>query len=108
MRSCFSKLLSQLRRESGYSQRKVATDLGISQALLSHYENGAREPKLEFIVRVCDYYNVSADFILGRTASQGGEAELLAGTVSMVIGKLEEIKITEAELISELRRSVTK
>jgi transcriptional regulator with XRE-family HTH domain len=41
--------------------------LGVSQALLSHYENGIREPKLDFVIRVCGYYNVSADYILGRT-----------------------------------------
>ena len=43
----FPKTLSALRREKNISQRKAAADLGISQALLSHYENGTREPGLE-------------------------------------------------------------
>ena len=60
--------LSRLRREKGVSQRKAASDLNISQALLSHYENGAREPGLAFVCRACDYYGVTADFLLGRTA----------------------------------------
>ena len=68
----FSRTLSLLRRERGVSQRTAAWDLGISQALLSHYENGVREPGLSFVVRACDYYNVSADFILGRTLSREG------------------------------------
>ena len=38
----FAQILSELRRTVGLSQRKAAADLGISQALLSHYENGAR------------------------------------------------------------------
>ena len=67
MKSDFAGMLSQLRREKGLSQRCVAAQLGVSQALLSHYENGAREPKLEFVVRACDYYGVSADHILGLT-----------------------------------------
>ena len=67
MKTAFSKMLSRLRSETGRSQRCVAEDLGVSQALLSHYENGAREPKLEFIVKACDYYGVTADYILGRT-----------------------------------------
>jgi len=66
MKSVFAKKLSKLRREAGYSQRQASMGLGISQALLSHYENGVREPKLEFVVKVCDYYGVSADHILGR------------------------------------------
>ena len=72
MASEFSRTLSLLRRERNVSQRTAAGDLGISQALLSHYENGIREPGLAFVVRACDYYHVSADFILGRTISRDG------------------------------------
>ena len=72
MNSDFSKKLSLLRQERGVSQRTAATDLAISQALLSHYENGIREPGLPFVVRACDYYHVSADYILGRTLSKDG------------------------------------
>lgn len=72
MASEFSRTLSLLRQEGGVSQRTAASDLGISQALLSHYENGIREPGLNFVVRACDYYHVSADFILGRTISRDG------------------------------------
>ena len=70
--TAFSRTLSLLRQERGVSQRTAAGDLGISQALLSHYENGIREPGLSFVVRACDYYHVSADFILGRTLSREG------------------------------------
>ena len=65
----FHETLAALRRARGASQREVAAELGISQALLSHYENGAREPGLRFVCRVCDYYGVSADYLLGRTES---------------------------------------
>ena len=68
----FSRTLSLLRQERGVSQRTAASDLGISQALLSHYENGIREPGLAFVVKACDYYHVSADFMLGRTLSRDG------------------------------------
>lgn len=64
----FSAVFARLRRENRLSQRKVAADLSISQALLSHYENGLREPKLDFVVRASEYYGVSADYMLGRTA----------------------------------------
>ena len=69
----FSETMSELRRKKGASQRTAAADLGISQALLSHYENGAREPGLDFVCRACEYYGVSADFLLGRTDEPGGE-----------------------------------
>ena len=72
MASEFSRTLALLRKERGVSQRTAAGDLGVSQALLSHYENGVREPGLSFVVKACDYYHVSADFILGRTLSREG------------------------------------
>lgn len=68
----FSRTLSLLRQEKKVSQRSAASDLGISQALLSHYENGIREPGLPFVVKACNYYSVSADFLLGRTATRDG------------------------------------
>ena len=72
----FSETMSALRRERGLSQRTAAADLHISQALLSHYENGAREPGLDFVCRACDYYGVSADYLLGRTDdAAGGKGE---------------------------------
>lgn len=63
----FPRLLMLLRKERGYSQKKVAEDLGISQALLSHYERGLRECGLDFLVRAANYYGVSCDYLLGRT-----------------------------------------
>ena len=77
----FSRTLSLLRQEKGISQRQASTALGISQALLSHYENGAREPGLVFVVKACDFYNVSADFLLGRTLSRDGTTILDADTL---------------------------
>lgn len=64
----FNEILSRLRHEKGVSQREAAAALNISQALLSHYENGVREPGLVFLALACDYYGVSADYILGRSA----------------------------------------
>ena len=74
----FSQALAQLRREKGISQRRAAMDLHISQALLSHYENGAREPGLSFVCRACDYYGVTADYILGRIDQEGDGASAAA------------------------------
>ena len=68
----FARTLALLRQERGLSQRRAAEQLGVSQALLSHYENGIREPGLDFVRRVCDFYRVSADYMLGRTLNRDG------------------------------------
>lgn len=94
MSKAFAENIGRLRRGSGQSQREAAAGLGISQALLSHYENGAREPGLDFVVRVCDYYGVTADFLLGRTSEPTNEklrraAEELAASLRSLADKAE-------------------
>ena len=72
MVSDFSRIITLLRKEKGVTQKQAAEDLGVSQALLSHYEKGIRECGLEFVVRVADYYGVSCDYLLGRSADRSG------------------------------------
>lgn len=72
MNTAFPRILTLLRKERGVSQKQVAQDLEISQALLSHYEKGIRECGLDFVVRAADYYGVSCDYLLGRAADKSG------------------------------------
>lgn len=72
MNTTFSRVLTLLRKERGISQKEAAASLKISQALLSHYEKGIRECGLDFVVRVADFYGVSCDYLLGRTADKSG------------------------------------
>ena len=73
MNSEFPRILTLLRKERGISQKKAASELSISQALLSHYEKGIRECGLDFVVKAADYYNVSCDFLLGRSPERTGK-----------------------------------
>ena len=68
----FNRIITLLRKERGITQKQAAADLGVSQALLSHYEKGIRECGLEFVVKVADYYGVSCDYLLGRSADRSG------------------------------------
>ena len=73
MPSEFDRVITLLRKERGITQKQAAQDLGISQAQLSHYEKGIRECGLEFVVQVADYYGVSCDYLLGRSAERNGQ-----------------------------------
>lgn len=66
MNAEFAHHLALLRHKCGISQREAAAALQVSQALLSHYEKGIREPGLDFVVRAADYYGVSTDLLLGH------------------------------------------
>ena len=68
----FPRILLSLRKEHKLTQKQAAKDMGVSPALLSHYEKGVRECGLQFVVRAADYYHVSCDYLLGRTTDRSG------------------------------------
>lgn len=72
MNGDFPRIITLLRKEKGISQKDAAVGLGVSQALLSHYEKGIRECGLEFIVKCADYFGVSCDYLLGRSPERSG------------------------------------
>lgn len=72
MNNDFPRILSLLRKERHISQKEAAAALGVAQALLSHYEKGKRECGLDFLVKAADYYNVSTDYLLGRSPLSTG------------------------------------
>ena len=57
--------LKALREDRDLSQAEVAKVLGISQVTYSQYERGARELHMDQFKCLCEFYNVSADYILG-------------------------------------------
>lgn len=69
MNTVFSAKLSALRQERGLTQKEAAERLGISAALLSHYERGIRECGLAFLCRAAAFYEVSCDELLGMRGS---------------------------------------
>lgn len=108
MNADFPRILTLVRKERKISQKQAAADLGISQALLSHYEKGIRECGLEFVVRAADYYNVTCDYLLGRspvpnghTASADGKTEeteksrMIADSQNIILKLCEESDISE-------------
>ena len=72
----FAAKLSELRRENNITQKNAAEELGISQALLSHYEKGIRECHLEFVVKAAQYYGVTTDWLLGNSDNKYPENTL--------------------------------
>ena len=56
--------LKKIRQKKGFSQLKVAMDLSISREAISYYENGQRNPDLEMLVTLSNYFNVSIDYLI--------------------------------------------
>lgn len=63
----FKDRLVQLRKEHKLSQYALAEKLGFTRGQISNYELGAREPDLETLQKIADFFEVSLDYINGRT-----------------------------------------
>ena len=59
--------LKELRKKNGISRLRLATDLNTTQNTLSRYETGEREPGIDELIKIADYFNVSVDYLIGRT-----------------------------------------
>ena len=62
----FNERLRELRIEKGLKQKEVAEYLGMTAKGYAFYELGEREPSIETILKLCDYFDVTADYLLGR------------------------------------------
>lgn len=62
----YHERLKQAREEANKTQIEVEVDTGINRASLSRYETGAREPDIETIGKLADYYKVSLDWLFGN------------------------------------------
>lgn len=61
------KRIRTLRLDHNLSQTKVAQAIHVSQRAYSHYETGTRSIPVEILIALCDYYQVSVDYMVGRT-----------------------------------------
>ncbi len=67
-----SVILKELRTEKGLTQGELAKCLGISQDSISLWEKGKRVPDTQYVIQFADFFNVSTDYLLGRTDELGG------------------------------------
>lgn len=63
----YFRRLHDLRLDHDLSQQQVANLLGIKQTVYSRYERGAQTIPLKYLLILADYYDVSIDYIVGRT-----------------------------------------
>ena len=59
--------LKDLRKEKKVTQLQLAMALNMSQNTISRYETGERQAGYNELIKIADYFNVSIDYLLGRT-----------------------------------------
>ena len=63
----FARILQDLREDRDISRKDLALALNISVSTLGMYEQGRREPNIDMLIKMADYFDVSIDFLVGRS-----------------------------------------
>lgn len=63
--------LRKLREQAGISQEYLASQIKGSEPQIWRYEKGEAEPRADVVVRLAEYFNVSTDYLLGVTDTEG-------------------------------------
>ncbi|CAI3547727.1 helix-turn-helix domain-containing protein [Clostridium neonatale] len=106
----FSERLRELRKENRITQQELADKFFITKSAVSKYENGVNTPENKLLQDLADYFNVSIDYLLGRTNNNSTKVEYgindKAKEILEVIKKagvdLENIDYTKLEQLLKL------
>lgn len=63
----FHQVFAQLRREKGVSYREVGAQIGVGERSVRYYESGQRRPDFDGLLALAEYFQVSLDYLVGRT-----------------------------------------
>lgn len=102
-----SEKLKKLREEKERSQKDIADYLGISASAYGFYEQGQREPDIEKLAKLADYFGVSIDYLFGRVTNEELSIYHKDGMVSKGLNAIYEIPDeTERKSLINLINSV--
>lgn len=65
MKNIYSDKIKEIRIKNNLNKKEIAEKLGISARTYAKYENGESKIPIKILIKLCLYYNISADYILG-------------------------------------------
>lgn len=92
--------IAKLREERGWTQEQTSSMLGISRAALSHYEKNRREPDTETLLKFADLFQVSVDYLVGRTQLP---SQVLDDNIRNFVDQLE---LSDDEILSRFSLTI--
>ena len=107
----FGDIFKELRLEKKLSQDKIAEDLEISQPLIAKWESHQSTPSPEMLDYIADYFNVSVDYLIGRSKYRNLEAdnsELDNVLFSKAKDLTDEEKKTIINVINAIKKDIDK
>lgn len=105
-----NEILRRIRKLRKTTQVQAAKAAGVSESMYQFYEYGKCEPTVRVLIALADFYNVSIDYLVGRTDNpevnrSSGEEKLHTIKIAARSGKFIEITVTDSEL-EEIKKQI--
>ncbi|CAH0122594.1 hypothetical protein PAE9249_05166 [Paenibacillus sp. CECT 9249] len=100
----FARRLAELRNSRHLTQYELADRLQFSRAQIGNYEQGTREPDFQTLIIFADFFDVSVDYLLGRTDDRMASLDSMTSDANDVVifgGQKEQLTSKEAEFLQE-------
>ena len=100
----FFEILDSLLKERG-AAAKLSASMGIPESLIGYWRRGEKQPRLENIVKLCEYFNVSSDELLGikRPTTPEGEQSELTEHQELIAVISNELKLMDVEKLKAFK-----
>lgn len=104
----FSKRLRILRENKGYNQEKLANMCGLSTSTIGMYEQGRRQPDNDTLVKLADIFDVSTDYLLGKTEVKKYEKPYEDDLEKVLFSKAKELTAEEKKAVLNIIKAIKK
>lgn len=94
-----SEKLTQLRSQKNVTQQQMADMLDITRPAYTAYESGTRKPEYDSLIKIADYFQVSIDFLLGRTSNKQFNQSVAKKNTTNFDGNKEQLTNEETEYL---------
>lgn len=94
----FAQRLVSLRKERKFSQNALALALGYSRGQIANYELGSREPDFSTLIRIAEYFDVSIDYLIGRSSIRSPQ---IKPPLEKLIGMADSLSIASIDYLTE-------
>lgn len=95
--------LRQVRENKRKTQRDVAQVVGISDVGYGAWERGTNEPSIENLVKLCRYFNVSSDWLIGIDKEEADRRTPLVGRIEAIKTEADQAAATLSRLLGEIK-----
>lgn len=103
--AAFPERLKSLREERGLSYQKLGEALGVSGVSLGYYERSERVPDINTLKKMCEYFDVTSDYLLGLSDVRHAEADAIAPRLEQVYAALFDIRKLAQDAITTVKEA---